>query len=141
MVMTNTAVYPQTPKTAVAVCTAACTTYNDTANKVLLCTAGVNGSEITHLSALPRTTVTATQLQVYLSKDSGTTMSLLSSALMSAYTMAQTTNIPSNPIPNSDGSSISEGSPLRLEAGDRIYVAIGVGLASGISFTAQIRDY
>ena len=141
MAVTNTAVFPQTPTTAVAVCTAACTTYSDTSNKVLLYTAGANGGEICHLSAIPRATVTATQLQLYLSKDSGTTMSLVSTSLMAAYTMAQTTVCSGTQILHGDGSAITEANPLRLAAADRLYVAIGVALAGGVEFIAEGRDY
>ena len=141
MAVTNTAVFPQTPTTAVAVCTAACTTYSDTANKVLLYTAGANGGEICHLSAMPRATVTATQAQLYLSKDSGTTMSLVSTALIPAYTMAQTTVVPTTQLVHGDGAIITEVNPLRLAPTDRLYVAIGVALAGGVEFMAEGRDY
>ena len=141
MAVTNTAVFPQTPTTAVAVCTAACTTYSDATNKVLLYTAGANGGEICHLSAIPRATVTATQLQLYLSKDSGTTMSLVSTSLMAAYTMAQTTVCSGTQILHGDGSTITEANPLRLAAADRLYVAIGVALSGGMEFIAEGRDY
>ena len=135
MAVNHEAVFTQTVKTAQAVCTAACTTYGDTANKVLLLTAGADGALVKKLTATPRATVTATQLQLYISKDAGVTMQLVGSALMAAYTMAATTAAPSTAF-DASGSS-----PYRLAAGDRLYVAIGVALAGGIVFHAEFEDF
>jgi hypothetical protein len=79
----NKMVFTQTLKTAQAVCTAAKTTYNDTTNAVLLLTAGADGALLKKLTAMPRATVAATQLQLYISKDGGTTLQLIDAALMS----------------------------------------------------------
>lgn len=133
--MTNTAVFPQTAKTAVAVCAVGKTTYGDTANAVLLLTAGTNGCEVTGLTALPRATVTATQLQLYASLDGGATLVLVDTALMAAYTMSQTTAV----APTDFGPS--DATPLRLAANARLYVGIGVALAAGVAFFAQYRDF
>lgn len=142
MPLTNTAVFPQAMQTAVAVCTAAKTTYNDTTNAVLLLTAAANGSEVTSLSAVPRATVTATQLQLYLSRDAGTTLALLGTELMGAYTMAQTSKAtPTYFLHPGNGMPIADANPLRLGPNDRLYVAIGVALAGGIQFAAGARDY
>jgi hypothetical protein len=52
----------------------------------------VNGSLLKLLAAIPRATVTATKLQLYISFDGGTTLILLpNSALMAAHTVANTT--------------------------------------------------
>lgn len=131
----NKIIYPQAQKTAQAVCTAAKTTYNDAANAVLLATAGANGSILVRLTAIPRATVTDTQLQLYISKNSGTTLSLVNTAKMASYTMAQTTTAPQTDF------GYSAALPLRLEAGDQLYVAAGVGLAGGIVFNAEYQDY
>lgn len=130
----NKVVTAQGLNTGQAVCTAAKSTYNDAANAVLLYTAGANGSVVYSVRALPRATVTATQLQLYRSSDAGVTLLLFDLALMAAYTMAQTTSTPKNDF------GYTETAPLRLEAGERIYAAIGVALAGGIVFDAMGED-
>lgn len=132
----NSLVTPQNVRRAAAVCTAAKTTYADATNAVKLADAGANGSLVKSVKALPRATVTATQLQLYASPDNGTTMHLIDSVLMAAYTMAQTTA-----VPVTDFALISNDAPLRLGAGDSLWVAIGVALAGGIVFRAGIEDY
>ena len=135
MAVSYEAPFTQVMKTAQAVCTAACTTYNDAANKVLLLTAGADGALVKKLIATPRATVTATQLQLYLSKDNGVTMQFVGSVLMAAYTMAASTAAPSTDF------GFSGSSPFRLAAGDRLYVAIGVALVGGIVFHAEYEDF
>jgi len=133
---TFTAPFAQTPKTATAVCTAAATVTNDApTNTVLLLTAGAEGAILTKLTAMPRATVTAADLVVFLSKDGGTTKRMIDSKLMSAYTMAATT---ATPITAFD---YSESAPLRLEAGDEIYVGSQVALAGGIVFKAEFTEF
>lgn len=137
MAKTFTAAFAQTPKTATAVATGAATVGTDSpTNTVLLMTAGADGCIVTGLAAIPRATVTASSLLLYLSKDSGTTQRLIDSELMSAYTMATTTAVPETTF-----TRISESAPLRLEAGDRLYIGSQVALASGIVFTAQFTDF
>lgn len=134
MTVTATPVFAQAQRTAMAVCTAAKTTMADTTNAVLLVTAGANGSLITTLTAIPRATVTATQCQLYLSNDGGTTLNLVQTMLMPAYTLAQTTaNVGVD-------FGFSDYAPLRLGPNDRLYVAIGVALAGGTVFRAAIQD-
>lgn len=130
----NSIITPQAVKSASAVCTAAKTTYGDATNAVKLLTPGPNGAVLYGLKAVPRATVTATQLQLYRSPDNGTTMFLIGSALMAAYTMAQTTAAPVTDL------GFSEVSPLRLGASDTLWIAIGVALAGGVSFDAQYED-
>jgi hypothetical protein len=137
MAKTFTAPFAQTPKTATAVCTAAATVGTDApTNTVLLMTAGADGSIVTGLHAIPRATVTASGLLLYISKDNGTTQRLIDSELMAAHTVATTTAIPETKFTN-----IAETSPLRLEAGDRLYVGSMVALASGIVFKAEWMDF
>ena len=137
MAKTFTAPFAQTPKTATAVCTAVATVGNDApTNTVLLLTAGADGALLTRLWAMPRATVTATSLLLYLSNDGGATQRLIDAELMAAYTMATTTLIPETPFLN-----YSETAPLRLAAGDRLYVGAQVALASGIVFRAEYTDF
>ena len=136
MANTFTAPFAQTPKTATAVATADATLTDTPSNTVLLVTAGVNGAILTRLTAIPRATVTASSLVVFISKDSGTTQRLIDSELMAAHTVATTTAIPETFFAN-----YSESSPLRLEAGDRLYIGSQVALAGGIVFRAEFTDF
>lgn len=137
MAKTFTAPFAQTPKTATAVTTGAATVGTDTpTNTVLLMTAGADGCIVTSLAAMPRATVTASSLLLYISKDNGTTQRLIDSELMGAHTVATTTAIPETVF-----SRISESAPLRLEAGDKLYVGSQVALAGGIVFKAEYTDF
>lgn len=136
-VSANSIITPQTPKAGTVVATAANIDYDDVpANKAAaLITAGANGARVTKLYAIPRATVTATQLQLYRSADAGTTNRLFDSALMSAYTMAATTEAPTTDFGYSDSN------PLILGANEVVYPAIGVALAAGVVFVAEWADY
>ena len=136
MANTFTAPFAQTSKTATAVVTGVATLTDTPANTVLLATAGADGAILTRLTAIPRATVTASSLVLFISKDNGTTQRLIDSELMSAYTMATTTVIPETLF-----STYSETSPLRLEAGDRLYVGSQVALAGGIVFRAEFTNF
>jgi hypothetical protein len=137
MANTFTAPFAQTPQTASAVCTAVATVTTDApSNTVLLCTAGVNGAILTRLWAIPRATVTASSLVIWISSDTGTTKRIKDSVLMNAQTVATTTAITLTQFTN-----YSESSPLRLKAGDQIYVGSQVALAGGIVFTAEYTDF
>jgi hypothetical protein len=138
MAKTFVSPYAQTPNTATAVATAAVSGLGTDAptGAVLLGTAGAEGAIVTRLMALPRATATASSLVLFLSKDGGATMRLIDSELMAAHTVAATTAIPETAFGN-----ISDSAPLRLEAGDRLYVGSQVALASGIVFKAEWMDY
>jgi hypothetical protein len=133
----NALVTPGRPNVASVVCDTANTDYDSSpsVNVLLLMTAGSKGARVTNLSAIPRATVTATQLQLFLSTDAGTTKVLIDSALMAAYTMAQTTEVPTTSF------GYSENAPLVPGANARLYVGIGVTLAGGIAFRAEWGDY
>jgi hypothetical protein len=136
MANTFTAPFAQTPKTATAVVTAVATLTDTPANTVLLVTAGSDGAILTRLTAIPRATVTASSLVLFISKDSGTTQRLIDAELMAAYTMATTTLVPETTF-----SLYTETTPLRLEAGDRLYVGSQVALAGGIVFRAEFTNF
>jgi hypothetical protein len=93
-----------------------------------------NGARITRLTALARATNTATELQLYVSNDGGTTKRLIRSVLMAAYTVAQTTGQTATDFGYSDSS------PLILNASETLYVAIGV-TNTGIVFRAEGFGY
>jgi hypothetical protein len=137
MAKTFTAPFAQTPKTATAVVTAVATVTTDApSNTVELLTAGADGAILTRLTAIPRATVTASSLLVFISSDSGTTKRLIDSELMAAYTMATTTAVPETTF-----TMYSETTPLRLMAGDKLYVGSQVALAGGIVFRAEYTDF
>ena len=137
MALTFTAPFAQTPKTSSAVVTTASADLATTpTNTVLLLTAGADGALLTRLSAIPRATVTASSLLLWISLDSGTTKSLIDSVLMAAHTVAATTAIPVTAF-----SRYSEDTPLRLQAGAVLYVGSAVTLAGGIVFTAEQTDF
>jgi hypothetical protein len=138
MAKTFTAPFAQTPKNTTAVATGAVGTItgDSPTNTVVLLTAGSDGAILTRLSAIPRATVTASSLVLFTSSDSGTTKRLIDSALMAAQTIATTTAITSTPF-----STYSETTPLRLAAGEQLYVGSQVALASGIVFKAEYTDF
>lgn len=112
--MYSVPIFPQYSRSYAAVSTAAKTTYSDLTGASLLYQAGPDGSIITKISAVPRATVTVTQMQLFLTTDGGTTIQYTNSVLMAAYTMAQTTATPVTNFLNVDGLPISEGNPIRL---------------------------
>lgn len=139
MPMTFTAPFAQTPKTLSAAVTAALAGIGtDTVTGAqLLVTAGTNGAIVTSISAVPRATVTASSLILFLVKASTPTIYRpIDSVLMSAYTLAVTSAIPVTAF-----ASISDATPMRLEAGDKIYAGSQVALAAGIVFTARWMDF
>lgn len=148
MANTFTAPFAQTSKvwnavatTATALTGANSVADNTPANTVLLGTAGTDGGIITSIGAIPRATVTATALYIWSSLDSGTTKHLVASALMPAYTLAATTENARTVFKHADGTVISESSPLRVQSGEKLYVGVGVTLASGIVFSARETDF
>jgi hypothetical protein len=107
-------------------------------NAVLLMTAPAGGAVVTRCKAIQRQpgTATASQVNLYLSKDGGTTLRLLSSQAAAAYTWAVTTA----PVPVDFG--YSESAPLRLEATDRLYgqARNATAVTDCFAFTAEYTD-
>lgn len=138
MAKTFTAPFAQTSKTNTAVATAAIASITTDAptGTQLLVTAGADGAILTSLTAMPRATVTASSLVLFISKDNGVTQRMIDSELMAALTVNTTTAIAETKFAN-----ISETTPLRLEAGDKLYVGSQVALASGIVFKAEWTDF
>lgn len=130
-VTANSIITPQTPLAATAVVTTANSTYTDTpTNTVQLLGSSTNGARVTKLTALARATNTATELQLYTSPDGGTTKRLVDSKLMAAYTVAQTTGQAKTDF------GFSESAPLILQAGESLWVGIGVS-NTGVVFRAE----
>jgi hypothetical protein len=103
---------------------------------VLLATGAANGSFIVKLTAIPRGTVTASSLVLFVVKAAAPTVyNLIDSALMPAYVLATTTLIPVTTF-----DKVSWATPLALGAGDMLYVGSQVALAAGIMFYAEQGD-
>lgn len=138
MAKTFTAPFAQTPKTATAVATLATSSIaSDTpTNTVELLTAGPDGAVVTSLTAMPRATVTASSLLLFLRSNGDAQVRLIDSEVMGAHTVASTTAIPETRFEN-----ISESQPLRLGAGDVLLVGTQVALAGGIVFKAEWTNF
>ena len=129
----NKMVLPQAIRRAGAVCTTAKTSYGDATGAVLLCAGGANGSLLRKLTAIPRATVTATQLQLF--AFDGTNYWLIRTKLMAAYAMAQTTEDAETDFGYDDTKT------LYLPSGWSLCVGIGVALAAGIVFSGELGDF
>lgn len=137
MANTFTAPFVQNYRTKAAVVTDAIPVTQATvvAGMLPLATAGVNGAVVTKLTAIPRATVAASALMLWLKKPADVVPYLIDSELMAAYTQAVTTAVPETAFTN-----ISDDTPIRLEAGDILYVGSEVALAAGIVFKAEWGD-
>src|SRR5215207_8126703 len=136
MAWSNYIVSPQKNEVAHAVATTGKSTYADATNAVLLYTAPAEGAVLVRLTAIPRATVTATQLQLYSSTDGGTTLYLVKTKLMPAYTMAQTTEA----IDSDFGYVENVGGRRILAPSEKLYVAVGVTLSAGIVFRGEFQN-
>lgn len=145
MALKNTAVFAQTSKTASAAVTAA---YNLTGagslvddavtNTIKLMTAGADGSLVTSVRAIPRGTVTATQAAVFIRKaaDAAGVRKLMTAMLVPAQTVSATAAVVESAFP-----LFSESAPLRLEAGDELYVGTAVAQSAGVTFHTAYTDF
>jgi len=132
----NSIVTPQKPVTASAVATTANTAYGTPTNTVQLSFTGspTDGIRVTKVTALAQATPTATECQLFISTDGGTTKRFIDSALMAAYTVAQTT------AQTKATFGYADTSPLILAAGETLWVAIGV-TNTGVTFRAEGYAY
>lgn len=138
MAKTFTAPFAQTTKTSTAVATAAVGNLGTDAptGTVLLATAGAEGALLTRLWAMPRGAAVANSALLFISKDGGTTQRLIDSEALPSYSTSTSTAIAETAFSN-----YTESSPLRMEAGDRLYVAIQAALATGFVFRAEWTDF
>ena len=136
MALTHVAAFAQSGKTAQAVVTTAVTGLDGTspANTELLLTAGEEGALLTRLTAIPRATVTLSCLLLWIAKGDGSVKHLKDSALMAAHSVAATTAIPVTVF-----SRYTEDTPLRLEAGDKLYV--GTAVNGNIAFNGNYTNF
>ena len=136
MAKTFTAAFAQTPRTAQALVTASSASINTTTptNVTLLATAGADGSILTSLSAITGSTNAGSSVLLWISKDGGTTKYLADCAVLEAYSNS-TTAVRVKVI----FADITEANPMRLEAGDELYV--GAELTGAYHFKAELTDY
>lgn len=134
----NSIVTTQGVKSAAVAATAAKSTYNDVTNAVLLLTVGANGGMLTKLSALPRANLAAAnQLQLFRDVGgAGTNIAFENAALMAAVNPTTATT-----APTPTGFGYTPDAPMRLMAGDKLYVGIATALAGGIVFTAEYEEF
>ena len=121
-----------------AIVTAAKATYGDLANAVEILRYDINnaggpiggskGGLIKSVTALPRATVSASQLLIFSSLDNGATIDLRLSALMAAFTMGASAAVPVTDF------GLTEDAVLRVAAGERLWAASAQALAAGIVF-------
>lgn len=136
MAKTFEAPFPQMPVTGSAVCTGAATWADDNpANTVELFSAGTDGAVITRVSAMPRATVSATSLLLWVQKSGATLKRLKTSAVMPAQTVNTTTK--NTPVMF----EFSELNTLRLGPGDKLFAGIAVALAAGVVFSVEGTNY
>jgi hypothetical protein len=130
----NSQVTPQTPKSSVKNVATLNTTFTTSpTNTQKLVTAGGAGARVTRIQATPAENVTAANLQLYLSKDGGTTKYLFNMAGGGSDTVSGT----DAGIPIDFG--YSEDNALILEAADEIYCATGI--SKSFNFLASWGDY
>jgi hypothetical protein len=131
----NAVITAQAVQTAQAVVTSAKITYTDNANSVLLLTAGPNGSIVYGVTALPQGALASTTKVMLFRSQDGILLSYIRSVLVNAYaTDAAAT------IPTIADIGFTEASPLRLKAGDKLFVGVFAAAANGIAIDCQYED-
>lgn len=132
----NSIITPQTPKGWTCVTTTGSSDIDDDpSSTALLLTAGANGSRVTGLRSIPRATISAMALHLFLSLDGGTTKRLIRGATIPADTVSTTD------APVAFDWGLSDEMPLVLPAGALLYLSQGVTLAAGIAHHAEGADY
>jgi len=137
MALSNLAVFAQKPMTGTVVVTGAAGAINSDAptGVSLLMTAGQDGAILTRLWAIPRGTVGAGSLLLFIQGTDGA-VRLIDSEALAAFTSSTTVALPETVFSN-----YSENTPLRLAAGDKLYVGNQVAAASGMVFRAEWTNF
>lgn len=131
-VTANSIVTPQTPLSRTAVLTTAETAFNAPTNIVdlLLAADNVNGARLTRLVAIPRAAIaTANNIQLY--ERTGSTYTLVDSALMATVTPSASVANPKTDFGYTDSS------PLYVRAGYGLAAAMGQTIANGVVLKAE----
>jgi hypothetical protein len=146
MAKTNVAVFAQTPLTGAKVLSAAVSqtgtgSISDVNNAVTgaveLLTAGADGAIVTRVHLQPRGTITATVAYLFIrpANAGANEIIMIDSTLLSAVTMTVTATSTKTAF------TISEASPLRLGAGDKLFAAISVAQSVGITAYTEYTNF
>lgn len=140
MAKVHDAAFPQNPKTASPVFTAACVlgTINEPTNTQLLFTAGPEGAVLTGLWTIPCGAVPATGLYLFRAPAGGGAKKYF---IDSEFMPALTTFSAAAKIPKVKFSEYSELSTLRLGAGESLHGGIGTACPNGVVFFVQESEY
>jgi hypothetical protein len=134
MAVNNDPVFAKTPKHSAVAVSAANTSLDGSGTITTLLTAGVDGAIVTSLKCWGTATSTAKRCNLFLSTDGGTTWKLHESALMTAYTVANTTV--QTPVTFVDKSNPDAAIVLPASA----KVGVTVQVAEAVVFTAEYSD-
>jgi hypothetical protein len=146
MAKTNVAVFAQTPLTSAKVLSAAVSqtgtgSISDVNNAVTgaveLLTAGADGAIVTRAHLQPRGTIAATVAYLFIRPANAgeNEIIMIDSTLLSAVTMTVTATSTKTAF------TISEASPLRLGAGDKLFAAISVAQSVGITAYTEYTNF
>ncbi|WP_296232370.1 hypothetical protein [uncultured Pseudomonas sp.] len=135
---THKAPFAQSPRIQTAVVTAALASLatDSPTGTELLVPGATEGCIVTRVAVMPRGSVTVSSLVLFVKKSGQSAVRPIRSVLMPLHTMSTTTAIPETVFPN-----ISDDAPLRLGAGDELYVGSQVAQAAGVVFEAEVMDY
>ena len=139
MAKTFTAPFSQTPQTAFAVTTQATSNEQSTSpsNVIELLTAGSDGCLVTSITFMPRSgNISVSNIMLWASSDSGSNKYLIDSAVAAAQSIYTY-----QAITRGSFETISEANPLRLAAGDKLYVGNKIAHSNGLIFFAEYMDF
>lgn len=135
----NSFISPQHVKTSTAVVTSAKADYttSPTGAVRLLAAASVpNGALVKRLTAISKGgNPSANQLQLYRSYDSGVTVVFADSSVLPAYSLATSTAVTKGDF------GYTNDSPLRVQAGEELWVATAATLAAGVVFIVEYEAF
>jgi hypothetical protein len=133
----NSLITPQSVVAATAVCVAAKTdlTTTTSAQRLVAAASNPNGGLVKRLFAIPRGTAPAMQLQLYRSINAGVTLTLADSAQLPAFTASTAAAVTKGDF------GYTADAPLRLQAGEELWVGTGVAVAAGVVFVAEIEAF
>ena len=108
------------------------------ANTVLLGTAGVDGALVTSVTVVPRATNTATMAALFVRRtaDAAAARQLIAAVTVAAQTVSATTGLTTVNL-----NVATEFEPLRLGAGDELWVGVGTTQAGGLVFSARAVQF
>lgn len=131
--ISNTAAFAQYRRGYNAVTTTANTTYTSSpTNTALLYVAGPDGSIITKLASVPRATTAGTiQMQLFRSRDGGTTFTFENSATLPNTTLNQSTQLSGINFTQIDGTLVSETNPIALTGQTAFYNTVSTTPVQG----------